>query len=188
MLYNEIEIAAIKLAVYNGGKHRISPQAVLLKSISWLCDLYECDKNEIYLQKAVWSIYAYLELGFLYKEGERIFEKVLGYLKKDKSELFPEERFEVKKMKITKTNIRNLLGNWNPVYHSMHIQDVVNDIYNKMLTQEQGTYTYHSGKAIEDTKNIELWEKTYRLIIDDTNIMFYDVRKNRYYVFERRDI
>ena len=92
MFYNEIEVEAIKLAGYNGGKYHISPQKLLLKSIFWLNDMYELEKNKIYLNNAIWSIYAYLELGFPYEEGEAIFKKVLYHLEIDKAAIFPKEK------------------------------------------------------------------------------------------------
>lgn len=187
MLYDKVEVTAIRLAMDNVGNHDISPKDVLLKSVCWLLELYEREKMDIYLKKAVWNIYAYLELGFLYEEGEIIFEKILFYLKKEKEDVFPKEKRNIKKIKVTKTNIRNLLGNWNPVYHSMCIADVVNDIYEKIVNCREGTYIYHSGKILENNDEKSLWQNTFRLIIDSKDTTFYDVNKNKYFLFERKN-
>ncbi|WP_207717795.1 hypothetical protein, partial [Mediterraneibacter gnavus] len=45
-----------------------------------------------------------------------------------------------------------------------------------------GTYIYHSGKIISKSDNENLWEKTFKLYIQEEAIL-YDVNKKEYYTF-----
>ena len=80
MFYNKVEVKAIILAVYNIESLGLNSSRILLKSIVWLCKQYETTKENLYLEKAMWHIYAYLELGYPYETGEREFNIVLKYL------------------------------------------------------------------------------------------------------------
>lgn len=74
MFYNKVEVKAIILAVYNIESLGLDSSRILLKSIVWLCKQYETTKENLYLEKAMWHIYAYLELGYPYETGERQFK------------------------------------------------------------------------------------------------------------------
>lgn len=187
MLYDSTEIEAIKIAVSNLEGLGMSSRKVLIQSVCWLREKYEVTGEENYLTKAVWHIYAYLGMGFPYEEGEKEFNLIIKYVGKTKEELFPARQWIYKKMKLNKTNIRNLLGNWNPVLHSMKINDVVNDILEKAINEEEGTYIYHSGKLIEQNENKELWENTYKLYIDKGEIIFHNVNRNKYFILARNE-
>ncbi|XCP83822.1 hypothetical protein ABXS75_12150 [Roseburia hominis] len=184
MLMDLVEVEGIKIAVRNLEGLRISSNKVLIKSVVWLRNMYECSGKEEYLEKAVWHIYAYLGLGFPYEEGEEEFRIILSHLGKEREELFPARRWIYKKVKLSKTNVRNLLGGWNPVLHSMKINDVVNDIVDKVAHLEKGIYSYHCGKLIAQCEEKELWDQTYRLYIDEEGAVFQNLNQNRYYVLE----
>lgn len=186
MLYDKVEIAAIKLALYNIDTFNDSGEEILLKSIAWLKESYEECHNIIYLQKAVWHIYVYLELGFPFERGEGEFKQILEYLGKDVEEVFPKKKYFHRKMELSKANIRNLLGRWNPRFHSMKIEDAVSDIMEKAVEKQEGEYIYHSGKVIEQTEDKVLWENTFKLYVRQDEAVFYDVNKNKYYVLIER--
>lgn len=187
MLYDRVEIEAIKVAVGNLDVLGVSSKQVLIQSIVWLRENYEINGEEKYLVKAIWHIYAYLGLGFPYEDGEKEFYEILRYIDKTREELFPVQKWRHNRIKLNKTNIRNLLGNWNPVLHSMKINDVVNDILRKVINRESGKYLYHSGKVIASNGEKQLWENTYKLYINDEEVFFHDVNRNKYYVFARKD-
>lgn len=63
MFYNMAEVQIIKLAVWNLEGLDNSSRDALLGSISWLTDKYKRTEDKEYLIKAVWHIYAYIELG-----------------------------------------------------------------------------------------------------------------------------
>lgn len=184
MLYDKIEVEVIKLAVSNMEALGQGRKYVLLNSISWLREKYEQTSEKVYLYKAVWHIYAYLELGFLYSEGAAEFGRILEYLEQDAKAVFPMAYWDCKKVKLTRGNVSRLLGRWNPRCHSMKINDAVTDIIQKVSDKEVGQYTYFSGKVISQEKEKVLWEHTFRLLIDSEDSVFYDVNQNKYYLFE----
>lgn len=184
MLYDFYEVEAIKIAVHNIEAMEMKKKDILIKSIVWLKENYEKSGEILYLKKAVWNMYAYLELGFSYEESANLFDMILSYLSVSKEDMFPRNKWFCKKIKLTKNNIRNLLGSWNPVLHSMKIKDTVNDIYEKVKNREYGNYEYHSGKVVLQNGEKQMWENTFRLYIDGYNIIFHDINKNKYFLFE----
>lgn len=183
MLYNSAEVQVIKLAVCNIESLGLTSREVLLKSISLLREKYEDFSDEKYLKKAVWHIYAYLELGYPYDSGKQEFRKILGYLELNEKDIFPASKWIYKKVLLSKANVRKLLGRWNPKLHCMKINDAVSDIINKVETCEEGEYLYYSGKVLKQDDLSTLWEQTYKLYIRQDESVFHDINKNKYYVF-----
>lgn len=186
MLYNSVEVEAIKLSVKDLEKKNISSKEVLLKSIVYLQKNYLLNEKKEYLEKAVWHIYAYLELGFLYEDGKELFEKIFNYMGIRIGDIFPNKQWNSEIVILNKTNIRNILGRWNPVLHSMKIEDVVRDILMKVLNKEVGEHLYYCGKIIEDTHDRILWEHTFKLYVDLSEAFLLDVNKNKYYMFREK--
>lgn len=184
MLYDKVEIEAIKIAVADLENIGIGCKDTLIKSVFWLSEYYENTNEERYLEKAIWHIYAYLELGFPYENGERKFNKVLKHMGKSRVELFSNRKWNYRKVKLNKTSIRSMIGNWNPVLHSMKINDVVNDIIEKARNRECGEFIYHSGKMIVQNEEKQLWEQTYKLYIDESETIFHNINENKYFVLE----
>lgn len=188
MFYNKVQISAIKLAVTNIEILGIKSIDVLISSVQVLLEKYAEGKLDIFLEKAIWHIYAYLELGYPYEMIEAEMEAVLLPFNLEKNEIFPYDKWKYKKIKLNKNNVRNLLGNWNPQLHSMKIKDVVEDIYENIKNRKEGKYEYHSGKLLIDDENGKLWEQTYWLYIDEDDIIFHNVNNNKYYIFEGDNI
>lgn len=184
MLYNTVEIAAIKLALQNMEHQEQKCKTVLLGSIRWLRETYERTRDEVFLKKAVWHIYAYLEMGFLYEYGKEEFTYVLSYLHTSADEMNPPWKNHYKKIRASKMQICKLLGSWNPKLHCMKIGDAVNDIIEKINSGKVGEYTYHCGKQIQEERGEGLWEHTFRLYVREDENVFYDVRNNLYYELE----
>ena len=166
MLYNGVEVQTIKLVLSGTESTGISSKQVLLNCIVYLTETYRESREFSYLEKAVWHMYAYLELGFSYADGE---------------EVFPIQYFG-KKVALNKSAIRKILGKWNPKLHSMKVSEAVNDILGNIKNKNTGTYIYHSGKIISKSDNENLWEKTFKLYIQEEAIL-YDVNKKEYYTF-----
>lgn len=185
MLYNTVEIEAIKLALKNLEHRGKQCRQILLASIRWLREYYERTGDEDYLKKAVWHIYAYLEMGFLYEDGKEAFMHILNSLHISLEELDPPWKNHHKKVKVSKMGINNLLGSWHPKLQCMKIGEAVNDIIDKIDSRKIGEYTYYCGRLIKEEKGEAIWEHTFRLYIREDENIFYDVRNNLYYELER---
>ena len=119
-----------------------------------------------------------------YEDGAVEFDKIVCLLGISREELFPVRKWSWRRLRPSKTNIRRLLGNWNPILHSMKINDAVNDIQKRIQNQEMGRYMYHSGKEIiRDGGNV-LWENTCELIIEERESVFRNINRNQHYIFE----
>lgn len=184
MLYDTVEIEAIKLALRNLEHQGRKCKQILLCSIRWLREYYERTRDEDFLKKAVWHIYAYLDMGFPYKDGKEEFLYILGCLHISAEELEPPLKEHHTKMKASKMRVCNLLGNWNPRLQCMKIGEAVNDIIDKIDSRKIGEYTYHCGRLIKEENGEGLWEHTFRLYIREDENIFYDVRNNLYYELE----
>lgn len=184
MLYNTVEIAAVRLALQNMEHQEKDCKAILLGSIRWLREYYERTHDEDFLVKAVWHIYAYLDIGFLYEDGKEEFTRILDYLHTNAGEMDPPMKNHYKKVRISKMQICKLLGSWNPKLQCMKIGEAVNDIIEKVTYGKVGEYTYYCGKQIQEEKGEGLWEHTFRLYVREDESLFYDVRKNLYYELE----
>ncbi len=186
-LYNVIEIEGIKMAVCNIENRGLNSRDSLLSSISYLRWKYELTGEKEYLFKTISHIYAYLELGFPYERGKQEFLKVTSYLDIDIDYIFPEQKWRNQKILLTKTNIRNLLGRWNPGLHCMKISDVVEDIIEKVQNRQEGEYLYHSGKILTQEGSETLWENTFKLYIEENEAILQDVNRQKYYELERKE-
>lgn len=78
--YNSMEVEVIKLSVCNIESLGLSIKDVLMQSVVWLREKYEMTGDARYLEKAVWHIYAYLELGYPYENGRAEFQVILDAL------------------------------------------------------------------------------------------------------------
>ncbi len=183
MYYNSVYVKIIKLSVCDIESTGISGKKSLLESVVWLREKYEMTLEKKYLEKAIWHIYAFLELGYPYEAGEDEFRKVLGYLDLREEKLFSPEKYSYKKIPVTKANIRRLLGRWNPKLHCMKIEEAVKDIMSKTKKKECGVYLYHSGKILMQDGETTLWERTYKLYVQESETIFHDINKNRYFLF-----
>ena len=99
-----------------------------------------------YMKKKGITFYEILqETGLQNKEYHDIFEKISYTIKCD----------EVNKpelVTVNKSQIRRLLGRWNPKLHSMPIDKVVMDIIEKVKSQELGLYCYWSEQKVGKEK------------------------------------
>lgn len=184
MFYNEVEVEVIKLAVCNIEGAQLNSKKILLDSISWLREAYERFADDLYLEKAMWHIYAYLELGYPYDAGKSEFQKVLNALDLDVMKVFPDKRWGGNKVLLKKGNIRNILGKWNGATHSMKIGDVVEDIIKNVSEQNEGEYLYYCGKEVAHDENERLWKHTFKLYVSSEESILHNINDNKYYMLE----
>ena len=185
MVYSKVDVQIIKLAVSNIESQGLSSKQVLIDSIRWLTQKYLDTLEEAYLNKAVLHIYCYLELGYPYELGRKEFDIILSYLGKEEEELFPKRKYKYKKIVLSRANIKKILGRWNPKLHCMKIDEVVEDIIQKIQNKDYGEYCYHSGKLLLENDEKCLWEQTYKLYVDVEETIFHHINENKYYVFTK---
>ena len=82
--YNSMEVEVIKLGLFNIEALGLSSKEVLEQSVIWLREKYETTGDARYLDKAVWHIYAYLEMGYPYESVRAKFQAVLEALGADR--------------------------------------------------------------------------------------------------------
>ena len=182
--YNSMEVEVIKLSVCNIESLGLSIKDVLMQSVVWLREKYEMTGDARYLEKAVWHIYAYLELGYPYENGRAEFQVILDALGEKEEVVFPSRCRGRKRVPLKKMRINQLLGKWNPVLQSMKISDAVEDIIEKSLNRQLGEYTYHCGKVIKQDGENTLWENTCKLYVREEEVVFQNVNKGKYYILE----
>lgn len=182
MRYNGVEVEAVKAGVRNVESLGLSSGEVLRQSVVWLTEKYEATGDKRYLDKAVWHIYAYLELGYPYESGKAEFQVVSDALGEKEEDLFPKRSWGSKKVPLKKMRINQLLGRWNPGRQSMKISDAVDDIIAKSSNRQIGEYTYHCGKVIRKDGEKILWENTCKLYVREEEVVFQNVNKGQYYI------
>ena len=182
-MYNEVEVKAILIAVHNIENVGLNSKKVLLNSIEWLRCQYEITQDESFLIKAVWHIYAYLELGYPYISGELEFNRILNCLQLDINTVFPKKGWAYKKVALKKSNINQILGRWHPHFQSMKIEAAILDIIDKVENKKIGSFIYHCGKMLEQKDNKALWEKTFVLRVTEDEAVLQDVNKSNTYSF-----
>ena len=185
MLYNRVAVAAIKLGAGNVEQMGKNSKTVLIESIQWLKEQYERTEDISYLEKAVWHIYAYMEMGYIYDDGQEEFDSVLHLLGKNREDLFPKSKWNLIRVPLSKTKINTILGKWNPKLQSMKVTEAVDDIICHAKNREEGTYLYHCGKVIAEEGDEKLWQNTFRLYINQDEAILHNVNQNRYYLLEQ---
>lgn len=187
MYYNEIEVEAIKLGIGGIESVKKNSREILISSVAWLIEKYDTISDKQYLEKAVWHIYAYLELGYPYESGQDVFDKVLQKLGQSREELFPANQWFYKPIILKRSNINQLLGKWNPKLQSMKIKEAVEDIVNNVEDGRKGTFLYHCGKIIREIEGEMLWEKTFKLYVYEDEAILRDINKNKYYLLKQEE-
>lgn len=185
MFYNTVAVAAIKLGAGNVEQMGKNSRVVLIESIQWLKEQYERTEDISYLEKAVWHIYAYMEMGYIYDEERKEFDSVLHILGKNREDLFPKNRWNHARVPLSKSRINTILGKWNPKLQSMKVADAVDDIIYHAKNREEGTYLYHCGKVIAEKGEEKLWQNTFKLYISQKEAILHNVNQNRYYILEQ---
>lgn len=185
MFYNRVAVAAIKLGAGNVEQMGKNSKTVLIESIQWLKEQYERTEDNSYLEKAVWHIYAYMEMGYIYDDGQEKFDSVLYLLGKNREDLFPKNKWNQIRVPLSKTKINTILGKWNPKLQSMRVAEAVDDIIRHTKNREEGTYLYHCGKVIAGEGDEKLWQNTFRLYINQEEAILHNVNQNRYYLLEQ---
>ena len=107
--------------------------------------------------------------------------EILKKTGKTREDFFPKGYLLGKRIKLTKSQVRGMIGRWRPSRDSpMTIGELVDDIIRKVKNHEEGRYIYQYHRTDVTTKgDIEVYE----LVINKDESYFYDVKKFRFYTF-----
>ena len=173
------DIEAIKMAASVSSRLGVEREKTLILGIRHIMEFYENDSKEEYLLGALLQIQAYLELGLTYRANQELFETVLKKAGLEKDEVFPRRFYVAKQVKLNKSQVRGMLRKWSTSQkNGMHVQQVVQDIIDKVKKREQGVFYYHnhtSPSGVDDD--------LYELVIKDEECYFHDMKLERYYEF-----
>ena len=177
---DRIRIEGVKLAIDSLPRSGIFPAEIVSWSIRSLLKNYGISNKEEFLEAAFIQVIAWLELGLEYGVLEKDFDQVLEMMGVEKEEFLFAHVKESTRIKITRNRIRNLIGRWrtrDP--NDWCLNDVVEDIYNRMLKAEDCFCSYSCHSA--DGSIFGLQE----LLVLKGKIMLHDVKQRKYYFFER---
>lgn len=178
-----ISMEAVKLALNNIEEAGLDSKEVLKDSIGWLYERYSVTGNRCYLEQALHHIQAYVQLGFSYEEEQSMFDRILDILGAGRIQvMFLDEKY-TKTIRLNKHQVRSMIGRWNPQIHSMPINDVVDDVIDKVKYDKEGVYTYVSGRR--QLGDREIAKDEYRLIIYGHKAQFFDMGKKLYYTIQK---
>lgn len=173
------EIEAIKMAASVSSRMGVDRERTLTLSIGHIIEFYENDSREEYLLAALLQIQAYLELGLDYRLHRELFDSVLEKYGLEKEEVFPKRFYKARKVRLNKSQVRGMIRKWSTSRkNELQIQQVVQDIIEKVENQERGVYYYHnhtSPSGIDDD--------LYELVIQEDECYFHDMKLERYYEF-----
>ena len=142
--------------------------------------LYRSTGDQRYLENVVLKIWVYLESGFLYSRHEELFNEILNFSELSKECFFSGIDICSRKVKLTRTQIRSMIRRWtSSKYHTMPIQEVIEDIIEKVSSHRVGVYTFHSLVSSKSRYADDMYE----LVITDEESYFYDVRMGKCYCF-----
>ncbi len=179
MNYQKETIAALKVILGSLAYQELSVTKTLGQIVKKLCAYYQEFLDEKYLELALLYIKVYLEMGFVYEESKEVFEEVFRLLGEDK-----ENYYEMlcassgEKKKYSKSDVRSMIRRWSSSkYHTKTIDEVVEDILEKVEKQTKGIYYYHSN---ENPKQAHM-DEVYELVIGDFESYLHDINRNKYY-------
>lgn len=171
--------AALKLMLGSLAYQDLSITKTVEQVITQLCLLYQKSSDEKYLELALLYIKIYLEMGFVYDELAGVFDRVFTLWEKPKEAFY--EAFQVggsEKRKYSKNEIKSMIRRWSSSkYHTKTIDEVVEDILEKLEKQSHGIYYYHSN---ENPKQSHL-DEVYELVIGEYESYLHDINRNKYY-------
>lgn len=173
------EVEAIKLALGTVQYSGASIKKTFMLCMKKYLELYETTNDNTFLKNALLHMQAFFEMGFAYEEYPELFDKILSELNLTRETVFPKRFYHADKVKLVKGQVRKMIHRWSPSkYHTLSINEVVDDIINKVKHKQIGRYYYHSNQ--NPKKNDD---NIYELVVTEEESYFHDIAKKKYYVF-----
>ncbi len=179
MNYNNETIAALKIILGSLAYQNMSVTKTMEQIVLRLCEYYKEFSDRSYLELALLYIKVYLELGFVYDELREVFDQVFSLGNESKESFY--ERFRISRVdkgKCSKSEIRSMIRRWSSSkYHTKTIDEVVEDILEKVEQQTKGIYYYHSNENPKQPRMDEVYE----LVIGEYEAYLHDINRSKYY-------
>ena len=150
----------------------ITIRETVYKSLDKLLLWNKESENSKYLELALLHMQAYANMGFALDEENNTIREILKKTGKTREDFFPKGYLLGKRIKLTKSQVRGMIGRWRPSRDSpMTIGELVDDIIRKVKNHEEGRYIYQYHRTDVTTKgDIEVYEldgkPMYRHLLD----------------------
>lgn len=157
----------------------ISITETVLSSLKRLLFWYRESSDARYLEEAELHMRAYANMGYALDDGHKEISELLELLGKKGEDFYPCGFVLGKRIKLTKTQVRSMIGKWKPSKENpMTISQVVDDIIAKVSAHQEGRYVYkYSRKSSGQADEPEIYE----LVVNSETCYFYDVNNFRFY-------
>ena len=147
----------------------ITIRETVYKSLDKLLLWNKESENSKYLELALLHMQAYANMGFALDEENKTIREILKKTGKTREDFFPKGYLLGKRIKLTKSQVRGMIGRWRPSRDSPMTKN-----------HEEGRYIYQYHRTDVTTQgDIEVYE----LVINKDESYFYDVKKFRFYTF-----
>lgn len=171
--------AALKIIYGSLAYQNLSVTVTVEKIMRFFFSCYEGSGEKRYLDLAFLHLKVYLEMGFVYEEQKELFDALFLLAGEDKEPFFRELNGQGKAGKeYSKNEIKSMIRRWSSSrYHTKTIDEVVEDILEKVGKKEIGIYYYHSNNNPKQARNDEVYE----LVIGEFESYLHDINRNKYY-------
>lgn len=113
---NDVKYVEAIILAAGGVQYRsLSVKNTLIEAVEQLYIFYTNSVEKKYLEVAKLFIQAYLEMGFLYQEGEKVFDVILNELGEQREIEYPERNYVERKIKLNKSQVRSMIKRWPPL-------------------------------------------------------------------------
>lgn len=175
------ELYVMMFALQTLHNRGITVKETVSNSLQNLLQWYHQSGNHQYLELAMLHMQAYANMGFALDDRNPVIKEILEILGKTKYDFFPKTHIMGRQIKLTKPQIRGMIGKWKPsVDNPMTIGEVVDDIIKKVKEHSEGRYIYQYQRKITGE---EAEPEVYELVINKDESYFYDVKNFKFYTF-----
>lgn len=163
----------------------ISVKETVMKAIRYLLIWYRQTEDMRYLHMARIHMQAYVNFGYALDQKDGAIRQMLELSGDSADDFRPGRLFFGKQIKLTKSQVRGMIGKWRATEENpMTISQVVDDIMEKVSKHQEGHYIYeyqrkvHGGVCPPDI---------YELVVSDEICYFYDVKNFKFYSLSQTD-
>ena len=176
----KMKVEVIKLAVGATSYVGFPISGIYEAAVERLVQYYKETEEKEYLEATLLHIHAYMEMGFEYDDKKELFDYVLNHLGTVRNAEFPQTYYVSRKVKLTKSQIRGMIQRWPSSKQRMGINEVVDNIIDKVKNKKFGIYYYNSDPTPDNPKSSG---DLYELVIGEKESYFHDIKRKKYFTF-----